>query len=98
MIGTCALISLQSIPSISSTMKWTLASLVAIAAPAIASNCHCLPTDSCWPAPSVWASLNSTVGGRLVATVPIGTPCHAPNYDAAACAALKAAWNEPQTQ
>ncbi|CDM37360.1 CAZyme family AA7 [Penicillium roqueforti] len=78
-------------------MKWTLPSLVAIAAPAIASNCHCLPSDSCWPAPSAWASLNHTVGGRLVATVPIGTPCHAPNYDAAACAALKTDWNKPQT-
>ncbi|OQE16278.1 hypothetical protein PENFLA_c028G01910 [Penicillium flavigenum] len=77
-------------------MKWTLASFVALAAPAIASDCHCLPSDSCWPAPSAWASLNSTVGGRLVATVPIGSPCHEPNYDAAACAALKANWNLPQ--
>ncbi|KAJ5822643.1 hypothetical protein N7447_004983 [Penicillium robsamsonii] len=77
-------------------MKWALASLVAIAAPAIASNCHCLPGDSCWPAPSAWASLNDTVGGRLVTTVPIGTPCHAPNYDAAACAALQANWNKPE--
>ncbi|KAJ6141938.1 hypothetical protein N7497_011037 [Penicillium chrysogenum] len=77
-------------------MKWTLASLVALAAPAIASDCHCLLSDSCWPAPSAWASLNSTVGGRLVATVPIGSPCHEPNYDAAACAALKANWNMPQ--
>ncbi|KAJ6023621.1 uncharacterized protein N7446_013985 [Penicillium canescens] len=82
---------------------WTLTS-VALAVPAIAgvcpiardADCHCLPTDSCWPAPSAWASLNSTVGGRLIATVPIGTPCHAPNYDAAACAALKAEWYEPQ--
>ncbi|KAJ5375636.1 FAD-binding type 2 [Penicillium concentricum] len=77
-------------------MKWTLASLVALAVPAIASDCHCLPGDSCWPAPSAWTSLNHTVGGRLVATVPIGTPCHAPNYDAAACSALKADWNKPE--
>ncbi|OQE34805.1 hypothetical protein PENCOP_c015G05357 [Penicillium coprophilum] len=77
-------------------MKWTLASLVALAVPAIASDCHCLPGDTCWPAPSVWASLNDTVDGRLIATVPIGTPCHAPNYDAAACAALKANWTKPE--
>ncbi|KAJ5339986.1 hypothetical protein N7452_006714 [Penicillium brevicompactum] len=75
---------------------WTLGSLVALAAPAIASDCHCLPTDSCWPAPSAWNALNSTVGGSLVATVPIGTPCHAPNYDAAACASLKAEWYKPE--
>jgi hypothetical protein len=84
---------------------WTLTSL-ALAAPAIAGvchvardvDCHCLPSDSCWPAPSAWASLNSTVGGRLIATVPIGTPCHAPTYDATACAALQAEWYEPQPQ
>jgi hypothetical protein len=39
------------------TMKWTLASLVALAAPAIASDCHCLPSDSCWPAPSITSLL-----------------------------------------
>ena len=31
--------------------------------------CHCLPSDSCWPAKSAWDALNSTVNGRLVATV-----------------------------
>ncbi|KAJ5174331.1 uncharacterized protein N7482_000208 [Penicillium canariense] len=61
------------------------------------SQCRCLPGDACWPAPSAWASLNSTVGGRLIATVPIGSPCHDPNYDAVACAALQAGWTEPQT-
>ncbi|KAF5865579.1 hypothetical protein ETB97_003423 [Aspergillus alliaceus] len=60
------------------------------------SGCHCLPGDSCWPSASSWESLNSTVGGRLVATVPIGSPCHDPTYDAAACAALKSNWTVPQ--
>ncbi|KAB8204083.1 hypothetical protein BDV34DRAFT_198156 [Aspergillus parasiticus] len=59
------------------------------------SNCYCLPGDSCWPSTSSWESLNSTVGGRLVATVPIGSPCHDPTYDAAACAALKSNWTTP---
>ena len=62
------------------------------------SNCYCLPGDSCWPSASSWESLNSTVGGRLVATVPIGSPCHDPNYDAAACAALKSDWTTPLPQ
>jgi hypothetical protein len=62
------------------------------------TSCHCLPEDSCWPASNKWDALNSTVGGRLIATVPIGSPCHDPNYDAAACAALQADWNYPQTQ
>ncbi|KAJ5139393.1 uncharacterized protein N7515_004241 [Penicillium bovifimosum] len=76
-------------------MKWTLAFL-AFAATTIASDCHCLPSDSCWPPPSAWDSLNGTVDGRLIATVPIGSPCHAPNYDAAACAAIKANWTKPE--
>ncbi|KAK7187413.1 hypothetical protein DPSP01_002537 [Paraphaeosphaeria sporulosa] len=61
------------------------------------ASCRCFPGDSCWPAASAWASLNSTVGGRLIATVPIGSPCHDPNYSDADCAALQSAWQLPQT-
>ncbi|KAJ5631928.1 uncharacterized protein N7484_012028 [Penicillium longicatenatum] len=77
-------------------MKWLI---LALASTAIAaeSQCRCLPGDDCWPSSSDWSSLNQTVGGRLVATVPIGSPCHAPTYDAAACAALQANWTLPQT-
>ncbi|KAH6684560.1 putative isoamyl alcohol oxidase [Halenospora varia] len=62
-----------------------------------ATDCHCFPGDSCWPSTAKWKALNTTVGGRLIATVPIGTPCHDPTYDAAACAALQEAWELPQT-
>lgn len=62
------------------------------------SACYCFPGDGCWPAESAWASLNSTVGGRLIATVPIGSPCHAPNYDATECSALQSQWKLPQLQ
>ncbi|KAM0119401.1 hypothetical protein ACP6JC_003914 [Aspergillus fumigatus] len=80
--------------------SWALATLVALASAkgSKGAQCRCLPGDSCWPSPASWAALNSTVGGRLVATVPIGSPCHDPTYDAAACAALRDAWNLPQTQ
>jgi len=90
-----------------STMKAWLVTVAALASTAIASSscgrgsgqtCRCLPGDTCWPAAQAWSSLNSTVNGRLVATVPIGSPCHDPNYDAAACSALQSAWNEPQPQ
>lgn len=74
------------------------ATALAGASVSTSEDCHCLPGDECWPAASSWTALNSTVGGRLVATVPIGTPCHDPHYDAVACAALQAEWNEPQTQ
>lgn len=82
--------------------SWVLASLAVLASANDTScpsgECRCMPTDSCWPSASSWAALNSTVGGRLIATVPIGSPCHDPTYDATACAALQNAWNLPQTQ
>ncbi|KAH6717441.1 putative isoamyl alcohol oxidase [Leptodontidium sp. MPI-SDFR-AT-0119] len=61
-----------------------------------ASRCHCLPGETCWPAASQWSALNATVDGRLLATVPIGTPCHDPNYNEIACAALQSNWTLPQ--
>jgi len=63
-----------------------------------ARECHCLPADACWPDHHAWYSLNSTVGGRLIATVPIGSVCHDPHYDEAACAALQSSWTLPPTQ
>ncbi|UKZ54387.1 hypothetical protein TrVGV298_008195 [Trichoderma virens] len=60
-------------------------------------NCRCTSRDSCWPSADQWKQLNSTVHGRLLATVPIGSPCHDPLYDAASCAILRDDWTEPQT-
>ncbi|KAH8890582.1 isoamyl alcohol oxidase [Thozetella sp. PMI_491] len=64
--------------------------------PASASSCYCLPGDACWPDASTWSALNATVNGRLVATVPIGTPCHDPNYNEGVCEALQSNWTLPQ--
>ncbi|KAL3473682.1 hypothetical protein BJX99DRAFT_233117 [Aspergillus californicus] len=77
---------------------WAVASLL-LAGPsaACAGDCHCLPGDSCWPSAKKWDALNSTVDGRLIATVPLGSPCHAPTYDATACAELQDAWELPET-
>ncbi|KAH6689806.1 FAD binding domain-containing protein [Plectosphaerella plurivora] len=72
-----------------------LAAASSLAAPA--ESCRCLPGDACWPATAKWNALNSTVAGRLVATKPIGSPCHDPTFDAAACDALKASWFNPLT-
>lgn len=59
---------------------------------ATAPDCKCFPGDSCWPSDDEWDHLNSTVGGRLVATVPLGSPCHDPNYDAEECQRLQSEW------
>ena len=77
-----------------------LASVAVLASPCKRANsdCHVLPGDAGWPTQQTWAQLNTTVGGKLVATVPIGSPCHDPTYDADACDALKAQWTNPLTQ
>ena len=61
-------------------------------------GCRCLPGDLCWPAAPAWSNLNTKLGGRLIKTVPIGSPCHDPTYDAAACQALQDNWTHPQPQ
>jgi len=48
--------------------------------------------------PRVNGQLFATVNGRLVATVPIETPCHDPNYNEVACAALQSNWTLTQLQ
>lgn len=62
------------------------------------SACRCFPGDACWPSAATWKSFNDTVGGRLIATVPLASPCHhdafAP-YDAGACQSLQAQWFSP---
>lgn len=55
-------------------------------------TCKCFPGDACYPAAAEWSSLNTTVQGRLVATIPLGSPCHDPNYDEEECAYLQDQW------
>ncbi|GKZ34192.1 hypothetical protein AbraIFM66950_004376 [Aspergillus brasiliensis] len=79
---------------------WTslLALTASASASAISSNssCRCFPGDACWPSQSEWAQFNKTVDGRLIKTIPLGKPCHAPYYDASVCATLKEEWTEPE--
>lgn len=56
------------------------------------ANCKCFPGDACWPRPDEWSRLNKTVDGRLIATVPLGSPCHDPSYEEAQCARLQKEW------
>lgn len=61
------------------------------------AQCRCFPGDACWPAPAVWDSFNETVGGRLIATVPLATPCHSLAFNQAECDTVKQAWTLPTT-
>ncbi|RHZ73301.1 hypothetical protein CDV55_103270 [Aspergillus turcosus] len=85
------------------TTAWSvLTGLLALSSTASAdnskANCRCFPGEPCWPSPNVWSAFNQTIDGRLVATIPLGTPCHAPNYDAAVCDYLKSQWLWPEIQ
>ncbi|KAH6867411.1 hypothetical protein B0T10DRAFT_502405 [Thelonectria olida] len=76
-----------------------LAAAVAIAnaeAYATSAGCKCFPGDSCWPLDNDWKSLNSSVNGRLIKTVPLGSPCHDPTYDAEECKYLQSQWQLPE--
>lgn len=75
-------------------ISWLLAVPLAAASPA----CRCFPSDACWPSNNVWSQFNKTIDGRLVKTVPLGVPCHAPNYNAETCEVLKDGWLLPEEQ
>ncbi|KAK6845937.1 hypothetical protein PG987_001125 [Apiospora arundinis] len=60
-------------------------------------SCRCFPGDKCWPTDQSWNHLNKTVGGRLVATIPLGSPCHGLTYNEARCQGIRDAWNLPDT-
>ncbi|KAF9740452.1 hypothetical protein PMIN06_003019 [Paraphaeosphaeria minitans] len=55
-------------------------------------DCRCFPGDACWPTEREWSLFNETVNGRLIKTVPLGSPCHDPMYDAAKCEDLTKQW------
>jgi hypothetical protein len=81
-------------------MKASSVALTALAAASsvAAKTCRCLPEDDCWPSKSIWDSFNSTVNGALVQVTPIGAVCHDPTYDGAACAELRASWDDVKIQ
>ncbi|KAK3984438.1 FAD-binding domain-containing protein [Cladorrhinum sp. PSN332] len=76
-------------------------------AAASCSECRSIPGDAAWPCSADWAGLNSTIDGRLVATIPIGAVCHntfasevlgsVTTYDAAKCDELRNNWHFPET-
>ncbi|KAL0567786.1 hypothetical protein V5O48_014206 [Marasmius crinis-equi] len=73
--------------------------VVAFASLAVAqdlSSCRILPTDSSWPSQDVWDAFNSSVDGRLIKTVPIGSPCHDPTFDEVQCNNVKDNWHNPE--
>ncbi|KAI1806734.1 hypothetical protein F4811DRAFT_508990, partial [Daldinia bambusicola] len=63
-------------------------------------HCRCFPGDHCWPSLDEWADFNKTVGGKLISTVPVASPCHddfpGVGYDSDKCAQIRANWEIPE--
>jgi hypothetical protein len=66
------------------------------------ADCKCFPGDECWPTAEEWSEFNSTIDGRLIATVPLAAACHDEggwaSYNNATCTKLQNAWLDPETQ
>ena len=62
------------------------------------AGCKVFPGDKLWPSPQVWSDLNNTVGGNLIATIPLGSPCHDPTFNNATCVYLRSQWTMPEIQ
>jgi hypothetical protein len=84
--------------TLSSVLLFGVALLLKPGVGAATASCRYLPMDAGWPSLTEWEKFNSTVGGRLVATVPLGSPCHDPTFVSAECASLQSQWLEPQLQ
>jgi hypothetical protein len=56
------------------------------------SSCRYIPGDNGWPSVDTWTKFNTSIGGRLIATVPLATPCHEPSFEGQKCATLQEKW------
>lgn len=61
-------------------------------------GCKCMPGDAYWPSTEDWTGLNRSLSGKLIATVPLGSPCHDPTYVEAECLSLQQQWLMPPIQ
>ncbi|KAH7371497.1 FAD/FMN-containing protein [Pyrenochaeta sp. MPI-SDFR-AT-0127] len=62
---------------------------------AAASGGHprrCTAADSCWPSSNEWASFNSSINGRLIASRPAASVCHGTEYNQVLCETAKTNW------
>ncbi|KAF9062601.1 hypothetical protein BDP27DRAFT_1368717 [Rhodocollybia butyracea] len=62
----------------------------------LSTSCKCFPGDRCWPSTAEWDAFNTTVGGRLIATVPLGRPCHDPFFSPDICRSLQGEWQHEE--
>jgi hypothetical protein len=76
----------------------TLLSALSANAQPSTPGCKTFPGDKAWPSKVEWDAFNRTVSGRLVATIPLGTPCHGASFNNATCERLKSQWQAEKIQ
>jgi hypothetical protein len=64
--------------------------------PLRSGECKPIPGDTNWPSNSEWATLNSTVRGRLLKPAPPAAACHPgrPEYNKAECDVVVKGWRD----
>jgi hypothetical protein len=63
--------------------------------PQPAMRCRCRPGADCWPSPSAWSELNTTVEGRLIIPISPIAACDGAGIESPACAAALEASTDP---
>ncbi|XP_044716123.1 FAD binding domain-containing protein [Hirsutella rhossiliensis] len=62
-------------------------------------QCRCVPGESCWPSDDSWIKFNSTVGGKLIKSVPVAQSCYeGPTQDAKQCKDVNNLWADDDFQ
>lgn len=57
---------------------------------------RCTAHDPCWPNADAWATLNTTIPGRLIASRPSAAACHVPSYNAELCKKATTNWGDSE--
>ncbi|KAE8386199.1 putative isoamyl alcohol oxidase [Aspergillus alliaceus] len=78
-----------------------LVSALILAAPAFASPaCKVIPSDPTWPSDADWTSLNASIDGRLLRTVPVASSCWPGNPfgSPVSCGTVQSNWSNAMWQ
>lgn len=80
------------------SILFTLLSITGLTVAGHDRVCRAIPDTSSWPSTRKWASLNNTVEGRLISTVPLAAPCHLTfnnqsTYNKEECDKIIAGWS-----
>lgn len=87
-------------------LKIAIASILWLSLPPHAlstrTQCRCFPGDDCWPSAKEWDHFNTTLDGKLVATVPLAAACHdsqfGVDFSTTECSTLREGWTSPENQ